>query len=130
MTGHHGKRLVHGSGTTPNMAPELHAIKHGLVADKAHDIWVLCDSLYVLLTGDFPWLMAVATDVEGAAFSSVKLRGTWNKYSPPSCRAVPKNAGSHCFARLAQSAGANGNNESISKHLPPLQAKPRRNVNA
>jgi serine/threonine protein kinase len=83
MMGHHGKRPVHGSGTTPYMAPELHAShKHGLLADKAHDIWALGVSLYVLLTGDFPWLKAVVTDVEYAAFLSGRLRGKWSKFSP------------------------------------------------
>ena len=82
MMGEHGKRAVHGSGTTPYMAPELHVAKGGIVADKAHDIWALAVSLYVLLTGDFPWLKATSTDVEYAAFMSGKMTGAWQTFSP------------------------------------------------
>lgn len=81
MMGEHGKRAIHGSGTTPYMSPELHLCKGNIITNKAHDIWALGVSLYVLLTGDFPWLKAVNSDVEYAAFSSGRLTGSWTKFS-------------------------------------------------
>jgi len=81
MMERHGRLATHGSGTTPYMAPEILASRGGLVARKEHDIWSLGVLLYVLLTGDFPWLRADASDREFSAFSRGERPGRWASFS-------------------------------------------------
>lgn len=97
-----GQIAVHGSGTTPYMAPEALAMKvcgtflcfvtlcltyyhlqgSQIVADKMHDIWSLGVLLFVLLTGDFPWLKAAPTDADYNAFLRGNVaRDPWNRLS-------------------------------------------------
>ena len=55
----------------------------GFCADASHDIWALGVMLFVLLTGDFPWLKATMSDNEFRAFASRNFqRAPWNKLHP------------------------------------------------
>ena len=81
----HGSEIRHGSGTAPYMAPEIIHAQAGFTAHKAHDIWALGVVLYVLLTGDFPWMKAnSASDRDFQAFlkGTLMLQGPWTKLSP------------------------------------------------
>ena len=84
MTEVAGKIATHGSGTTPYMAPEIFQAKGKLVAQKAHDVWSLGVLLYVLITGDFPWMKAVPTDNDFSAFYRNEFsKGPWRRLSLP-----------------------------------------------
>ena len=81
----HGSEIRHGSGTAPYMAPEIIHAQAGFTAHKAHDIWALGVVLYVLLTGDFPWMKAnSASDKDFQSFlkGTLMTRGPWVKLSP------------------------------------------------
>ena len=81
----HGAVIRHGSGTAPYMAPEIIHAHAGFAAHKAHDIWALGVVLYVLLTGDFPWMKAnSASDKDFQSFlkGTLMTRGPWAKLSP------------------------------------------------
>ena len=99
MAEYHHHVVAHGSGTGPYMAPEIHAaqvklhehspcfLSHppqpGFRADCAHDVWAMGVMLFVLLTGDFPWLKAVPSDNEYRAFTSRNFtRAPWNRLHP------------------------------------------------
>lgn len=76
-------KVSHGSGTAPFMSPEILAFKGAFTAQRCHDIWALGVSLFVMMTGDFPWMKASPADVEFRSFlSSNYSHPRWKKVHP------------------------------------------------
>ena len=81
-------KVFSGRGTLPYMAPEIIECRGDLYADKAHDVWSLGVTLFVLLTGTFPWGAAQAGDPEYDAFCRAEYHRlpSWRKFSPALAR--------------------------------------------
>ena len=79
-----GQQVAQGFGTKPYMAPEA-LLKTGYRVTAALDVWSLGITLFVMLTGDFPWLVARGSDPEFAAFCQKRHRAAfpWSTFSPP-----------------------------------------------
>lgn len=78
-----GQTVQHGPGTLPYMPPETLAAKKTYVVDPTQDTWSLGIVLYILLTGDFPWMKARLSDPEFADYASGNLnRGPWANFTP------------------------------------------------
>ena len=83
MAGMEGHRAF-GAGTAPYMAPEILATRDAdLRAHKAHDVWALGVTLFVMVTKSFPWLAARPGDKEYDAFLRGDFTGApWSTFSP------------------------------------------------
>jgi serine/threonine protein kinase len=84
MADYHGSKVFSGRGTMPYMAPEIIQCQGTLVADKAHDVWALGVTLFVLLTGAFPWGSAEPGDAEYEAFCRREYHrlAAWHCFHP------------------------------------------------
>ena len=71
-------------GTLPYMPPEALACQRSYVVRPAHDVWSLGIVLFVLVTGDFPWLKAKPSDEEYSAWVSGELTSCrpWTNFAP------------------------------------------------
>lgn len=83
MADYAGRKVTHGSGTGPYMAVEICSASRGFTAKLSHDIWALGVTLFVLLTGDFPWMKATMEDEEFRSFVfGDSYHGPWASLHP------------------------------------------------
>ncbi len=72
-----------GQGTLPYLAPEVLACKGGYTVHRAQDMWALGVALYILLVGDFPWMVAKQEDGEFARhLAGDRTAYPWSAFSP------------------------------------------------
>jgi serine/threonine protein kinase len=84
MADYHGAKVFSGRGTMPYMAPEIIQCRGELHADRTHDVWALGVTLFVLLTGLFPWGAAEPGDAEYEAFCRHEYHRlpAWKRFTP------------------------------------------------
>jgi len=79
-----GQVARRGPGTLPYMPPEVLAAKRSYAIDPSQDMWSLGIVLFVMVTGDFPWMKAKASDPEYAAWCNGDLEHCrpWKYFTP------------------------------------------------
>ena len=57
-------------------------VQETVEAHKAHDVWAVCVTLFVMLTGSFPWNAAQEGDAEFDAFLNGDFsQDPWNTFT-------------------------------------------------
>jgi len=123
-----GQVVRRGPGTLPYMSPEVLMAKRSYAIRPAHDMWSLGVVLFIMVTGDFPWMKAKPSDPEYAAWCSGDLEKCrpWKYFTPqllalfkrmfhpdPAARCTPQEAREYlCVPWLVRRSSA-------PRHQPP-----------